>query len=295
MSMNADALFVEQYNSMITHAFQPQGFLLQGMFEPQSKIVGKKAHWPTYGRATARVKNRGVAAELDNPASGDLTADLATWEHLGIVYDFDGTRMAANEMQALTGASSKAMGRIVDLAGIAILGAAAPTAGVGFVDGSANASPAGQLTAAQVQLMLGAWMDTYNIPADGEIFGAITMTAHQQLMADSSYANSQWVGPDLPFKSRGLTQGRTWNFVNWFIIPAEYLPSNAANTLDCFTWHKPSVGWTTNKQIDSKWAYDIDLGGWKVRTESEGTGLALRSNAVARIRVKTNLASLTKV
>jgi hypothetical protein len=287
MSMNADALFVEQYNSMITHAFQPQGFLLQGMFEPQSKIVGKKAHWPTYGRATARQKTRGVAAELDNPASGDLTADLLTWEHLGITYDFDGTRMAANEMQALTQAAAMAMGRIVDAAGITILNGAAPTSGVGFVDKSAA-----QLTAADIQLMLGQWMDTYNIPADGQIYGGINMNAHQQLMADSSYANSQWVGPDLPFKSR--TQGRTWNFVNWVILPGEYFPVPASNQADLFVWHRPSIGWTTNKKIDSKWAYDIDLGGWKVRHESEGCGLALRSNAVARIRVKTNLSSLTK-
>ena len=237
-----------------------------------------------------------MRAEVDNPSAGDLTADLLTWEHLGEVYDFDGTRMAANEMQALTQAAGKAMGRIVDLAGITILNGVAPSSSTGYIDGNANVTPAGQLTAGVLQLGLGTWMDTNNIPADGEIFGGISMTAHQQLMSDSSYANSQWVGPDLPFKLKGLTQGRTWNFVNWVILPAEYLPVNAANTHDCFIWHKPSVGWTTNKQIDSKWQYDIDFGSWKVRTESEGCGLALRgAAAVARLRVKTNLSALTKV
>lgn len=295
MSIAADALFVEQYNDMVTHAFQPQGSLLQGMFLPQSKIVGKKCHWPTFGRATARLKNRGVKAELDNPNAGDLTADLLTWENLGIVYDFDGTRMQANEMQALTKAQAMAMGRIVDLAGINILATQAPTSGTGFVDGSANASPAGQLTAGTLQLGIGAWIDANNIPIDGQLYGGITMTAHQQLMADSSYANSQWVGPDLPFKTNGITQGRTWNFVNWVILPAEYLPVNVANTIDCFVWHRNSIGWSMNKHISSEWQRDIDLGAWKVRTESEGCGLALRNNAVMRVRVKTNLTGLTKV
>jgi hypothetical protein len=295
MSIAADALFVEQYNSMVTHAFQPQGFIMQGMFQPQTKIVGRKAYFPTFGRATARLKNRGVKAELDNPAADQRQTDLLTWEHLAAVYDFDGTRMAANEMTELTKAAGMGMGRVVDLAGIAILAANAPTSGTGYVDGNANATPAGQLTAGLLQIGLGAWIDQNNIPVDGQLYGGISMSAHQQLMADSSYANSQWVGPDLPFKSNGITQGRTWNFVNWVILPAEYLPVNAANTQDCFVWHKGSIGWTTNKKLTSEWQRDIDLGAWKVRHESEGCGLALRSNAVMRIRVKTNLTGLTKV
>lgn len=290
MSQNADNLFVEQYNSMVTHAFQPQGFILQGMFTPQGKIVGKKAYWPTFGRAKANEVTRFVELALDNPAASQVSADLRTWGHLGGVADFDGERMEANEMQALTKAAAMGLGREIDLACIALLEAQAPTSGTGFINAGAA-----QLTSAQIQLGLAAWVDTNNIPTDGQLYAGISMNAHQQLMSDSSYSNSEWVGPDLPFKTNGVAQGRTWNFVNWVILPAEYLPRPSASTMDCYIWHKPSIGWTMNKQATSEWGRDIKLGAWLVRHEAAGCGIALRPNAVMRLRIKTDLTTLTKV
>lgn len=287
MSMQADALFVERYNSRVTHPYQPQGFLLQGMFMPEARLDGKKAWWPKYGRTTANLKQRGVNAPLANPDSSQVSADLLTWEHLGVVHDFDGVRMAASEESALVESATMALGRIVDATGMTLLNSATFTAGVNYLDSSAA-----QVKAADLQLLIAQWMGTNDIPADGQIYGGISMLCHQALMGDKSYANSQWVGADLPFKQMGRTMGRTWNFVNWVILPDSYFAVNAANTMDMVLWHRPSVGWVNNKKISTEWQRDIDLGAWKVRHESEGCGVLLRGEGVARLRIKTNLSTI---
>lgn len=290
MTMQVDAWFQERYKEKVTHPYQPQGFLLQGMFEPQGRLEGKKAYWPKYDKMNnAGVKVRGVPAPRGNPAASLLNADLVTWESVNEVYDFDGVRMAPNEESALISAATMDLGRKVDAAIMSVLNTAAPTAGTGFIDTSAA-----QVKATDIALLLGQWMGTNDVPADGMIYGGISMLCHQALMGDSAYSNSQWVGGDLPFKQMGRTQGRTWNFVNWVILPDSYFNVPSANKMDMFIWHRPSFGWSNNKTISTEWARDIDKACWVVRHESEGCGVALRNEGVARLRIKTDLTSITK-
>jgi hypothetical protein len=259
------------------------------MFMPQADIQGKKAWWPKYGRSTAGLKNRGVKGEIANPDSTQISADLKTWEFLGMVHDFDGVRMKAAEQAALVESATMALGRAVDVEGMSLLNSITFNAGQNYLDTSAA-----QVKATDVALLLGQWMGFNDIPPDGQIFGGISMLTHQALMGDSAYANSQWVGGDLPFKQMGRTMGRSWNFVNWVVLPDSYFPSAVANTIDCFIWHRPSVGWVNNKKLTTEWMRDIDYGAWKVRHESEGCGIVLRNEGIAKLRVKTNLATITK-
>jgi hypothetical protein len=286
MSQQADALFVEQYNSRLTHLYQPQGWLMQNMVMPEARIDGAKAYWPRMGRRTATLKQRGVPATPDNPTMDQVSADLKTWETFAYVYSYDLARTNVNEREAQIQAGAKSLGSAVDKFIIGLLDAAAPTSGTGFMDTSA-----GQLSAAQVMLLLGKWMDEKNLPADGELFAGITMLAHQMLMADKVYANSQWVGPELPFMKR--TTGRSWNFVNWVVLPAEYFPVPEANKMDLFIWHRSNVGWTNDRRARMIPAWNNELGAWSLRQEADGAGVVLQNDAVARLRIKTNIASIT--
>lgn len=289
MTQQVNAWFVERYNSRVTHPYQPQGFLLQGMMLPEGRLDGTTAYWPKYGRTTANQKVRGVDAPLANPNASQISSTLKTWEHLARVEDFDGTRMTASEESALVTAATMALGRIVDAEAMTLMYASAPTSGAGFLDTSAA-----QVKATDVALLLAQWMGPNDIPPDGEIFGGISMLCHQALMGDSAYANSQWVGADLPFKQMGRTNGRSWNFVNWVILPDSYFSIPSANKMDMLIWHRPSVGWVNNKKITTEWGRDIDTGSWKVRHESEGCGIVLRTEGLARLRIKTDLTAIAK-
>lgn len=286
MSYQADQIFVEQYNSRLSIAYQPQGWLLQGMVMPEGSIEGKKAHWPRYGRRVAKKKVRGVRATPDNPTMDDVTADLQTWETFQYINKFDLSRMKANEREAAVQAGAMAMGQSRDAEIMAMLNTAAPTSGAGYLDTSG-----GQLTPAQMMLIFATYTGGNNIPVDGQIFAGVPMIVFAQLMADPLFANSQWNGGELPFLKRST--GRTWNFVNWVQLPDEYFPVPSANKADFFFWHKPAVGWSNNVDIETWWVWDNELGAWSVRQESEGAGVVIRPEGVARVRYKTNVTSIT--
>lgn len=286
MSVQADAVYVEQYNSRLNMAYQPQGFLLQGMLMPEARIEGTKAYWPRMGRRTATLKARGVPATPDNPDFDQVSADLKTWEAFTYVHTYDLARTNVNEREAQVQAGAMALGRAIDGEVIDLMDAAAPTSGTGYFDASG-----GQLTSAQVMILLAKWRGTNNIPADGQVFAGITHLAHAQLMADKTYSNADYIGPDLPFKAS--TAGRTWNFVNWVIMPDEYFPVPSANKMDLFVWHRPNVGWCNDRSARAIVDWDNTVGAWSIRQEADGAGIVIRSEAVARLRIKTDVTSLT--
>lgn len=288
MSYQADALFVEQYNSRLSIAYQPQGFMLQGMLMPEGRIEGKKAYWPKFGRRVANKKVRGIEATPDDPDMSQVSTDLETWESFNYIHQFDLSRMTANEREAQVQGGAMALGQAIDLEIMSKLDAAAPTSSTGFYDASG-----GQLSCAGLMVWLGHWFGVNNIPPDGQVYCGIPMIAWQCLMADKVFANSQWVGGDLPFLKMSGSAGRSWNFVNWFIIPNEYLPIPTSNKWDCFMWHKPNVGWSNNKQVQTWWDWENKLGAWSVRQESEGAGIVIRSEATARLRIASNTSSIT--
>lgn len=291
MSMQANALFVERYNSRVTHHYQPQGFLLSGMFQPESKFKGTKAYWPRYGSMEATDIVRHQDHAIANPDMDQVNADLKSWGVYVQNSDFDGERMEANEEDAAVQAAAKAMGRRADKNALDVMKAATFTAGENYLDSSAA-----QVKAADVQLLLANWFGKYDITPDGQVFGAISMKAHQCLMGDSSYANSQWVGGDLPFKQMGRAQGRTWNFVNWIIVPDSYLDAPSASTADMLLWHKPAVGATSQMQGDvtTEWERLVRKGAWGVMHKASGANILILPKGVAKLRIKTDITTIAK-
>lgn len=288
MTMQANALFVERYNSRVTHHYQPQGFLLSGTMQPESKFVGTKAYWPRYGSVDATDIVRHQDMPLANPDADQVNADLKSWGVLLENSDFDGERMAANEEEAAVMAAAKAMGRRADKNALDVMKAVTFTAGVNSFDASAA-----QLAAKDMQTLLANWFGTNEIEPDGQIYGLLTMKAHQCLMRDQTYANSQWVGDDLPFKKFGRTVGRFWNFVNWIIVPDSYL--TGTTTKDLLIYHKPAVGATSQMQGDVKteWGRIVRRQAWEVAHKASGANIVILPKGVARVIMKNDIASIT--
>jgi hypothetical protein len=170
-----------------------------------------------------------------------------------------------------------------------MLNAQAPTSGPSFLDTGAAA-----LTVADMMLVISRFMGAARIPADGQIYCGLSALAWQLLSGARQFSSADWVGADLPFKSR--TQGRTWNFVNWVLLPDDYFPVPAANRMDLFMWHRPALGWSDNVgegNLDAYFQWDNAYGEWTLRQEAEGAAVCLLPQGLARIRMATNVTSIT--
>jgi Phage capsid protein len=289
MTMQANALFVERYNSRVTHHYQPQGFLLSGTMQPESKFVGTKAYWPRYGTVEAADIVRHQDHALSNPDTDQISTDLKSWGVLLENSDFDGERMEVNEEDAAVQAAAAGMGRRADKNALDVIKAGAFTAGVNYYDASAA-----QLKPTDIQTVISNWFDTNDIPTDGQVFGLITMKAHQCLMVDETYSKSTWIGDDLPFKKMGRTTGRYWNFVNWIIVPASYL--DGTTTKDLLLWHKPAVGGTSQVQGDIKteWGRIVRRQSWEVMHKTSGANILILPKGVAKVRMKNDITVIVK-
>lgn len=288
MTIQADAHYVEQYRSRVTHVYQNKGFLLKGMLMPEGELKGSKAYWPVHGATVARKKQRHIKAQPGNIAKTRVSTDLQTWETFDWVGKFDMSRQSVNEKEALQEAGAMALGRAVDQEIMDMFNAQAPTSGQSFLDTGAAA-----LSLSDVMLFIARFMGAARIPADGQIFCGLNALAWQLLSGFKQFSSAEYVGPDLPFKSR--TQARTWNFVNWIMLPDDYFPVPAANRADLFMWHKPAVGWCDNVGaggLDTTFAWDNSYGEWSLRQEAEGAAVTLLPAGLGRIRIKTDVSAV---
>jgi Phage capsid protein len=286
MTIQADAHYVEQYKSRVTHVYQNRGFLMKGMLQPEGRMEGKKAWWPIHGATAATKKRPRVKATPGNIGKSQISADLQTWETFDYIGKFDMTRQTVNEKEALVQAGALALGRAVDQEIMDMFNAKAATAGTtNFFDHSAAPLALGDL-----MYDIAKWTGSNKIPIDGMLFGGLRMMDWQMLSGFKQFSSVDWTGPDLPFRQR--TPGKTWNFINWVVLPDDYFPVPAANKADLFMWHKPANGWSENMEIDTTFAWDNEMGEWSLRQESEGAAQNLLPESLARIRVKTDVTTI---
>ena len=288
MTIQADAHYVEQYRSRVTHVYQNQGFLLKGMLMPEGQLIGSKAYWPVHGSTVARKKQRHVMATEGNISKTRVSADLQTWETFDYIGKFDMSRQTVNEKDALQKAGAMALGRAVDQEIMDMFNAQAPTSGQSFLDTGGAA-----LSLSDMMLFIARFMGAAKIPADGQIYCGLPALAWQLLSGFKQFSSSEYVGPDLPFKSR--TQARSWNFVNWVLLPDDYFPVPATNRMDMFMWHKPAVGWCDNigeGGLFTHFDWENDVGEWSLRQEAEGAAVTLLPQGLGRIRIKTDVTSI---
>ncbi len=282
MSANAPAWFIEQYKDRVTHVFQASGYLMKGMVMPEGTLEGTKAYFPVMNAGTARKKVRGNAAVPMNAGKSRVEAVLETFEAFDEIYKYDLSRLGPNERTAIQEAGAKALGRAVDAEIIAKMNGTAVTSGNNYV---ANTSTAFGLVEAVTMVQR---LQSNDVPMDGQIWCGLPSLLWNQLMSFKQFSSSDYVGPDLPFKAS--TVGKTWNFVNWFLIPDSYLPVPASNQVDVFMWHKSAFGWANNFDLQTTMDWDNRVGCWTVRMESEGAAAGILPAGVVRGRFLTNTA-----
>jgi hypothetical protein len=70
----------------------------------------------------------------------------------------------------------------------------------------------------------------------------------------------------------------------------------AANRADIFMWHKPAAGWSDNigeGGLFTHFDWENKMGEWSLRQEAEGAAVTLLPQGLGRIRIKTDVTSIT--
>lgn len=289
MSTNANTWFIEQHRDKVTHKFQSEGFLLKGMVTPEGTLEANKAYFPVAGKGSARKKVRGQDAVPMNATKERKEALLETWEAFDEIYMYDLSRMGANERETIAQQGAKALGRAVDAEIMAAMGTLAPTSGTAnFLDYSSSGDTFGLVQA----MTMGQLLQAQDVPMDGNVWCGLPSLLWNQLMVWPQFSKSDYVGPDLPFKKMGAAV-RSWNFVNWVLMPDSYFTAPAAGKVDVFMWHSGALGWANNADIKMPpdfWQWDNRKGCWTIRMESEGAAVGLLPEGIVRGRFRNDTA-----
>jgi hypothetical protein len=282
MSDTAPSWFVEQYRDRVTHVYQSKGYLLKGMVMPEGTLEGTRAYWPVMATGTARKKVRGNTAVPMNAGKSRVSADLETFEAFDEVHTYDLSRLGPNEKQAIQESGAMALGRSVDGEIITKMNASAATSGANYI---ANTSTAFGLVEAMSMVQA---LQAKEVPMDGNIWCGLHSKLWNHLMSWKQFSSADYVGADLPFKAS--RPGKTWNNVNWFLIPDTYLPVPTTNQIDVFMWHKSALGWANNADLKTMMQWDNRAGCWTIRMEAEGAAVCIQPDGIVRGRFLTNQA-----
>lgn len=237
MPMDLPNWYVTQWRSGAIHLYQRQGFTLRNTVMPPAEVRGEKLIFRTIGQATAEDNvGRGEVVKEDNPPISKV--ELTTSKtRFGVFIDEDEIPQVDNIspglMQNLSMAGAKAMGRSHDDKIMTEM----DTNNSGVTVGAYTAAidPAVIMRAKQ-QLMAN------NVDVtDGEVYMPLDSVSWHVCMGFKQFANSDWVGPDMPFVKSGLA--KTWNGVHLFVPSDDLFPRGADNTeIKTFMWHKSAFG-----------------------------------------------------
>lgn len=236
MSNEAPAWFQEQWNAAVTHIYQAKGYLTKGMTTGPTKVVGKKMHFPIAGKGEASETGRGDEVKPMNASRGEVLLDATPYDAGDYVYQDDIDKMLPNELDVVRETAAMALGRKHDL--------------VLFDKFRGLTLPGGQIFGAYAdtalpgpQLILKGRRKLFesDVPVeDGQTFCGLPPVVFDNMMSFEVFANSQWVGGDLPFANG--QRKRSWQNIHFFELPTFLQTTPGANQGRFFMWHKSAVG-----------------------------------------------------
>lgn len=257
MSNEAPIWFQEQWARNVIHAYQSRGYLTKGMTTPPVRVEGKKMHFPIAGKGVAQDYTRGDKVKVMNATRGEVLLDAKEWDAADYCYTWDLERMAASEMDATTETASMALGRKHDEVLFDLFrGLALPANQV--VGAYADAALPGPTKILQARREL----VKADVPTeDGRIYCGLPPLVFDDMMRYQVFANSQWVGGDMPFAKN--TRMKTWQQVHFFELPEFLHTRPAANQGRFWMWHASTVGsGYTGQPLKTEWQWQLEYKRW---------------------------------
>lgn len=271
-----DVSFVKQYEADVHLAYQRQGSKFRGLVRTVNGVVGATTTFQKIGSGSAVTKARNAVIAPMNLAHTTVECTLQDW-YAGDWYDkLDELKIRHDERMAVANSGAWALGRKTDEL---IVTALATATSARNVTGSGNLADAATLTIDKVYRAI-ELLNIADVPDDGMRFAAVSPQGWSALLNMSAFANSQWVGGDLPFKS-STTQMKNWLNINWFQFPA--LP--AVSTLrDNFMWHQRAVGHAIGAEVSSDITWHGDRASWFINNMMSQGATMIDETGVVRIK-----------
>ncbi|MBJ7535288.1 hypothetical protein JDN40_14345 [Rhodomicrobium vannielii ATCC 17100] len=273
----------EQFDTRVNHVYQSKGYLTKGMTTGPAKIDGVKMWFNIAGKGTAQPYARGDQVKVMNSSRDRVSIDAREWDAADYVYDWDQDRIPVNEMDVVVDTASMALGRQHDTV---LFDLVRGTDFSGQISGSFTAAfGPGEMLAARRELF------SRDVPVDdGQFFCGLPPIVFDTMMSYEVFANSQWVGGNLPFAD-GLRK-RSWQNINFFELPV-YLQTIASSTQGKFyVWHKSALGTGhTGQPIKSAW--EDERAKWKrmfYRATISGGATVILKDGVQECRYKADAA-----
>lgn len=271
-----DTAFVRQYESEVHLAYQRQGSKFRGLVRTVNGVVGSSTTFQRIGTGAAVTKARNAEVPPMNLDHTNIECTLQDW-YAGDFYDkLDELKIRHDERMAIVNSGAWALGRRTDQL---IVDAMATIPAGRNVTGPGNLADAATFTIEKVYRAI-ELLNVADVPDDGARFCAVSPQAWSALLGIQAFANSQWAGDNMPFKSP-TTQMKMWLGINWFQFPA--LPV-ATTIRDCFMWHRNSIGHAIGAEVSSDITWQGTRVAWFINNMMSQGAVLIDGSGTARIR-----------
>ncbi len=290
MSTDAPNWYVTQFNKTAQHTLQSKGFLTRGMAQSPINVTGNVARFFVMGKGKA-VERPLIAQPVKPMNLGKSYIDLTMKNYQAAEYIPHGEpeQMSVNEQSLVAEAGAMALGRAFDKLLFTTLDTAAGAIDT-IGDGTAAMDPGIGSEAKALINQLGS-------AAMNEFFCPLPSFAFEQMKMFKIFANSQYIGPDLPLIKN--TEAKTWNGVNWFVMPGGFdgsgnlledsvFSSPSAGKIDTYLWHKSQLGFGSNYDLNACITYENIMTSWLYNNTISCGWKDLQDTGIKRIRIKVD-------
>lgn len=284
MSLEASAWFREQWDTQVIHVYQSKGYLTKGMSMGPTRVEGKKLWFNIAGKAEAQSYTRGDEVKVMNATRGAVSLDAEEWDAADYIYTYDLDRMAANEVDTVRETAAMALGRkhdniLYDKMKATDFSAVSQVTGA-FGD-TALPGPGKILAARRALFARDVGVD------DGMNFCGLPPVVFDDMMSYDVFANSQWVGGNLPFAD-GLRK-RSWMNIHFFELPV-HLQSVSGTDGKFYMWHKSALGTGyTGEALRTGFEHQLSFKRWYYQSTISGGATIIQSAGIQEIRYKADL------
>lgn len=247
MTSRAPQWFEQKYVNGAVLVIQDAGYRLKGAVNETGEQKGNQVTWKLAGKGAATIMSTAIERRpVMNADRTTVTFTMVDYEANEWILSTDIEKMSENEQQVAQQTAGYAIGRLFDQLNMAAMDAAAGT--ITTIDVTAATAPSIVDTiTAQGQIL------AQGYTAEPQLYCAIPMMVHAQLMLYKEFSSADWVGDDRPMMK--MIGARTLNGVNYVPLPDECFSVPSAGNVDYYVWQKTSLGMVPNYALKSRIDY----------------------------------------
>lgn len=274
--------FKEQWARQAIIRFQNRGYVLKGTTMAPVRIEGKKFYFLRTGTMEAQPYAKGDAVSGINPEDDTIEMESSEWDAPFNLYDYDVSRIPVRELDARQQQAAAAIGRRADrIIYDAVMAASLPS---GHTFGSYSDPFDPYVFLSGLEKLADADVET----ADGGVFAPLPSLAFYQLQTYKIFANTQWVGGNLPLTR--MVKHATFDVANAFILPPHLRRAYTSNgtELRFRIWHKSAIGAGHNDNLRTEWTREGRYKRWLVNHTFDGVAVAVQPAGIIEFRMKAD-------